>query len=261
MIYQPKGRAREYSPYALNIYSGCAHGCKYCYAPRVRFMSSEEYVIEKPRADFLKKLDRAVNKFAHLPEQVLLCFMGDPYCTLNNKLQYTRKALISLLGNKIPVAVLSKGGKRAIPDLDIFKMYGPHIKYGATLTFHSDEISAKWEPGAALPSERFATLKKFHAAGVKTWCSFEPVIDPVESLKAIKKVLPFVDEFRLGKINQYQGLDKNIDWANSFLNPALSILRTADKQIYVKHDLRLAASSVSLTSEECNCDNYLSKPF
>lgn len=30
VIYNPKGRAREYSEYALNIYNGCDFGCKYC---------------------------------------------------------------------------------------------------------------------------------------------------------------------------------------------------------------------------------------
>ena len=34
-IYEPKGRAREYGELALNLYSGCRHGCKYCYVPAV----------------------------------------------------------------------------------------------------------------------------------------------------------------------------------------------------------------------------------
>ena len=32
VIYEPKGKAREYSPLALNLYLECQHGCKYCYA-------------------------------------------------------------------------------------------------------------------------------------------------------------------------------------------------------------------------------------
>lgn len=33
-IYVPKGKAREYGDYALNIYTGCPHRCYYCFAPR-----------------------------------------------------------------------------------------------------------------------------------------------------------------------------------------------------------------------------------
>ena len=32
VIYEPKGRAREYSELACNLYRGCTHGCRYCYA-------------------------------------------------------------------------------------------------------------------------------------------------------------------------------------------------------------------------------------
>lgn len=32
-IYEPQGRAREYSPLALNFFRDCTHGCIYCYVP------------------------------------------------------------------------------------------------------------------------------------------------------------------------------------------------------------------------------------
>ena len=32
-IYIPSGKAREYSPYACNLYLGCSHACEYCYTP------------------------------------------------------------------------------------------------------------------------------------------------------------------------------------------------------------------------------------
>lgn len=34
IIYEPKGRAREYANLAANLYSGCIHGCVYCYVPQ-----------------------------------------------------------------------------------------------------------------------------------------------------------------------------------------------------------------------------------
>lgn len=34
-IYKPKGAAKEYGDYAINIYTGCPHNCFYCFAPNV----------------------------------------------------------------------------------------------------------------------------------------------------------------------------------------------------------------------------------
>jgi len=31
LIYQPKGKAREYSPWACNLFNGCTNNCSYCY--------------------------------------------------------------------------------------------------------------------------------------------------------------------------------------------------------------------------------------
>ena len=42
-IYKPKGAAKEYGEYALNIYTGCPHRCFYCFAPRVLHKSKEDF--------------------------------------------------------------------------------------------------------------------------------------------------------------------------------------------------------------------------
>jgi DNA repair photolyase len=43
IIYEPGGRAREYAALAANLYSGCGHGCKYCYAPDVLHRKREVF--------------------------------------------------------------------------------------------------------------------------------------------------------------------------------------------------------------------------
>ena len=35
VIYEPKGRAKEYAELAVNLYNGCSHGCEYCYARKI----------------------------------------------------------------------------------------------------------------------------------------------------------------------------------------------------------------------------------
>lgn len=261
IIYEPSGKAREYSPLAANFYDGCDHGCKYCYAPGIRRIPRNDYAATvAPRKDILHQLERDCQSFAYSKKQVLFNFMGDPYCSQNDISKITRGALSAALNSHIPIAILTKGGTRALQDLDIIKMFGEHIKVGSTLTFFDEKKSLEWEPGAAVPSDRLIMLKTFHNSGVKTWASFEPVIDPEESIKLIIESLDFVDEYKIGKINNFCGIDKTIDWTE-FLEGAVSILRENKKPFYIKYDLRQAAPSVKLFGNETNHDEHCVKPW
>ena len=42
-IYEPAGKAREYADLACNLYRGCVHGCKYCFAPAVLHMTADNF--------------------------------------------------------------------------------------------------------------------------------------------------------------------------------------------------------------------------
>lgn len=260
IIYTPKGKAREYSPAAANFYEGCDHRCVYCYAPGIRRKTREQYAETAPRRDILGQLHKDCKKNAYSKQQVLLNFMGDPYCNSDKEHQITRNALKMFLEYKIPVAVLTKGGERAARDFDIMHKFGNHFKLGATLTFYDKQKSIDWEPGAATPQERFNMLEQAHKEGIKTWASFEPVIDPAESIKCIKETINYVDEYKIGKLNNYKGMDKAIDWA-SYLESVVNILRENDKPFYIKHDLRRAAPFVKLYGNEVLPDEFNLEPF
>ena len=42
-IYEPSGKAKEYGDLAINIYTGCTHGCYYCFAPNVLHKTKEAF--------------------------------------------------------------------------------------------------------------------------------------------------------------------------------------------------------------------------
>jgi DNA repair photolyase len=238
LVYEPNGKAREYSPLALNIYDGCDHLCKYCYVPEMmtRFNPSWKQSEVKAKGNgFLEKLDAELSR-TKPQKQILLSFTGDPYCSEEIRQAHTRSVHTILNRHNCAVAILTKGGSRCLRDLDIFKAFGPNIKLGSTLTFDNDKDSLHWEPGGALPKDRVKTLKKLHEEGIKTFVSFEPVIKPAQSLNLIRLCLPFVDQFKVGRWNHDKEANK-IDWA-SFLKESVDILRKAEKVFYVKHDLR-----------------------
>ncbi len=80
VIYEPKGKAREYSPLALNLYNGCSNGCKYCYVPAYCRRDRKEFKNNTVvRKDVLKKLERDCQELKGGSQQILMCFTSDPY--------------------------------------------------------------------------------------------------------------------------------------------------------------------------------------
>jgi len=262
-IYEPKGKARGYSPLALNFYNGCDHGCTYCFNKRFKYFTDNP-VLKK---NFFANLLKDAKKLAGTNKQVLLCFSGDPYCKKDVVLQATRRVLEILLLYKIPTAVLTKGGERCLRDLDLFKQFGEGIKIGASLTFSDPEHSKHYEPGAALPEERFQTLKTLHDAGIRTWVSLEPVINIKQTLAIIDITHPYVTEYKIGKLNGYRleknnpfGFNCNHNW-KYFLNEAVSRMRMYNKQFYVKKELREFDKTLKLYPHEIDQDYLTVKSF
>ena len=262
IIYRPTGMAREYSPYALNIYMGCSHRCKYCYAPHTLQRTNDSYFGRpEPRKNIISLLKKDLQKNVYT-EQVLLSFVGDCYCDSADNGETVSEVLKLLNEYNVPVAVLSKGGKKMLRDLEIYKSFGDRITVGTTLTFFDEEKSKEWEPFASLPSERLETLKILHDNGIKTFASFEPTIEPEESLKLIKKTIEdnSVDHYKIGKINNYKSADKWQDWAK-YLQDCVDLLRPTGKQVYYKFCLRKLAPDVQLTPEEKNPDEYIVRTY
>lgn len=104
--------AREYSPYALNIYMGCSHRCKYCYAPHTLQRTNDSYFGRpEPRKNIISLLRKDLQKNVYT-EQVLLSFVGACYCDGSDNGETVSEVLKLLNEYNVPVAVLSKGEKK-----------------------------------------------------------------------------------------------------------------------------------------------------
>jgi len=229
-IYEPKGRAREYSPLALNVYAGCDHNCKYCYIKTMRMIHWKTTAV--PRNNLLPEIIKQIPK-VDKRKQILLCFMGDLYCEANLKYKMSSKVLKILSENEMKVAILSKGGYRILEDLEIFKTF-KNIKIGASLTFIDEVKSHKYEPGAASPGDRFQTLKILKGNNIKTWASLEPVINPKESLLIIEKTHEYIDAYKVGTLNHF---GNKINW-KSFGLSVIKLLQKYNKEFYIKKNLQ-----------------------
>jgi len=234
LIYEPRGRAREYAALACNVYSGCDHRCTYCYAPSATRKTRDSFSIPSLRSDFLRKLKKEAKQhwLNRTNERILLSFTCDPYQHIDVKEQVTRQALEILKARNLRVEILTKGGFRALRDIDLLTA---DDAFACSLTLLDDEQSLEWEPGAALPKERIYALHHFHEAGIPTWASLEPVIDPAVSLQIIRETHTFVDLFKVGKLN-YHPLASTINW-RKFAHDAVELLESLNCKYYIKRDL------------------------
>lgn len=235
IIYETSGRAREYRELACNLYSGCDHACRYCYAPTVLKRKFEQFICSAPRQDILRKLRLDAQAWAAEGEtrQILLCFTCDPYQRTDVSHEITRQAIQICHSFGLAVCVLTKGGARALRDLDLLT---PRDAFASTLTTLDAQQSGYWEPGGAPPDDRIETLRRFHERGIPTWVSLEPVLDPAETLEIIRRTHAFVDEFKVGVLN-YHALAKTIDWRR-FAHEARDLLESLGCRYYLKEDLR-----------------------
>lgn len=257
-IYEPQGAAREYSPLALNYVRGCDHGCVYCYVPKMMKRFDAGYVHSnvymKEEETLKREILASCRKFRNSERQVFLSFTTDPYSHFNNETKFTRWVLEQLRAHNIPVSILSKGGKNILQDMDVIKSFGPSIQVGGSLTFTNDADSLKWEKNGALPRDRFDTLRILHEEGVRTWASMEPVIYPEQSLEIMEITAPYVDAYKIGKLNHFKKHEDKFDWPD-FLTRAVGIMRKHSKPFYIKKDLlAFKPEGLYLTGDEVDMD-------
>lgn len=222
-IYKPKGAAKEYGDYAINIYTGCPHRCEYCFAPGVLRKDKEEFHTHVvPREGILEALKSQLERNEFHNKMIHLCFTCDPYPTGYDT--STTREIIKLLkehGNHIQL--LTKSAKTR--DFDLLN---GNDWFGITLDGAEDNGHS------ASVNERIHALKLAFQKGIKTWVSFEPVINPEEVLRLVRIVAPFTDKVKIGKLNH---VASDTDW-KKFGIDAENLCKELKLDYYIKDALR-----------------------
>lgn len=237
VIYEPQGRAREYSPLACNLYIGCNHGCAYCFAPAcMRKKIKEWHENYYPRKDIISQFEKEAAKLVGDKRKILFSFLSDPYQAIEAECHLTRMALRIVEKYELNNQILTKGAYNLI-SADFELMKRAKTELGITLCFSNDQTRKKWEPNASSVEDRFKTLKEAHDLGISTWVSLEPVIIPEEALEVIKKAHTYVDFWKVGKLNHMPHIEATVDWGK-FAQDVQALLISLNAKFYIKDDLR-----------------------
>lgn len=231
-IYIPKGAAKEYGDYALNIYTGCPHRCYYCFAPSVLRKDREAFhSCVEPRKDIYKATMAQIDKEHITGKTIHLCFTCDPYPVGVDSIM--TRDIIKLLKNAgNHVQILTKNGADAMRDFDLLDSGD---WFGITHTGYNENptIPPPIEPNAGTLFDRLKALVIAKSKGISTWVSCEPTIDPTGVVKLIETG-GYIDLFKIGKLNYHPS---NVDWAR-FGQVAEERCKEYGRNYYIKDGLR-----------------------
>ena len=204
LIYQPKGKAREYSPWACNLYNGCTNNCTYCYNKKGvggKLLGKEDVTlksgfknIEDACFTFQRELGKYKDAILADGKGLFFNFVSDPFLDETWNLNYLC-ALYALTKN-VPCVFLSKKYPTETM-ISLFQIYNHLVKVGFTLT-GMDEL----EPNADTNAERINAIGKLESGGVHTWASIEPIINVSKSFYMMTRAYDKgCREFKIGVLS------------------------------------------------------------
>ena len=203
-------KSRLESDYALNPYTGCSHGCKYCYAPFVLKEDREWGTFIDIKRNIPKVLADELNK---ITGTVRIGSVTDPYQEIEEQYKLTRMCLKQLEKKDIHTIIQTKSDL-VTRDIDILK--NMDVDVGFTITSLNDDFRKKFEPNAPSISRRLSALKKLMDNEIDVWVFVGPLLpyynERYEELTRLSKTLESlgVEEIYLDKLNMRKGILKKL---------------------------------------------------
>lgn len=233
-IYNPSGKAGEYSYWACNFYVGCSNGCTYCYLKKGRgkaILGGDKPVLKKCFKDqwhALEIFEREMlkNKKELQEHGVFFSFTTDPLLTETYKL--TLSAIEKCLEYDIPVKVLTKSDFTRLPEFNSQKIIEKKelVAFGFSLT-GEDNL----EPNAASNTRRIQLMRKCHLMGIKTFASIEPIVDFNSSFNMILLTYDYCNLYKIG-------LESGARYKKFDIENFIKALESLDsKPIYLKESI------------------------
>jgi DNA repair photolyase len=151
----------------LNPYSGCDHGCVYCYATSYARSDFSRCTPNKQ----LSKLEDEASKLRG--EIVFISNSSDPYPTVEDKNGVTRTCLETLSKQDCRIQIVTKSSL-VTRDIDLLKRIPSVVSL--TITTDDDQTAKMIEPNAPPPSDRLKAVEKLVQDGVPTTVRIDPII-------------------------------------------------------------------------------------
>ena len=162
--------------YAVNPYSGCTHGCLYCYAMDMtpsRQGDTEWGKTVYVKRNFIDVLKSDVKRSRR--GLVGMSTVTDAYQPVDTKYRLARETLRVLLTHGFRVSVQTKSSL-VLRDFDLISEHRNISDVGTTITTMDRELSRKIEPLTPGPLARMKIVENASKENIRRWIFYGPII-------------------------------------------------------------------------------------
>jgi DNA repair photolyase len=192
------------SGYVINPYTGCIHGCVYCYA---RFMKRFTGHTEgwgaflDAKVNAREVLKRQLEKRREpIQDVVFLSSVTDPYLTAESSFQLTRGILEVLLEYQVPISMLTKSDL-VLRDIDLLRQF-EECSVGLSLMTVDEMLARRFEPRAPSPMRRIQALRELKANNIYTYAFISPYLPRLSNIEQLMEALDgVIDEVGVEALN------------------------------------------------------------
>lgn len=158
---------------SINLTSGCAHDCIYCYARGYSAYPGENKVVvynntlDKLKGELLRKRDK--------PQAVYFSPSSDIFQPVPELLALSHSVLEFLLSNHVGVAFLTKG---RIPDrtMNLLLDYTDKVRAQIGIITHDENVRRIFEPNAADIDMRLNQMARMSRGGITVEARIVPIL-------------------------------------------------------------------------------------
>lgn len=174
-------KLKRKTPYTwdLNIYRGCEHGCKYCYAIYShQYLNSEQYFDDiYVKTNIIEQLEQQLKSPSWKREVVNIGGVTDSYQPIEAQYKLMPEILKLMIKYKTP-CIISTKSDLILRDYDLIEELAniTYVNIAATITCMNESIRKLIEPNGAESIKRFAMLKEFVKTNASTGLHFMPII-------------------------------------------------------------------------------------
>lgn len=163
----------------LNIYRGCEHGCKYCYAMYShKYLGSDDYCKDiYVKTNIIEHLEKQLSSGNWKREIVNIGGVTDSYQPAEEHYKLMPEILRLLIKYQTP-AIISTKSDLILRDYDLINELSriTYINVAATITTMDEELRKLIEPGGVDSNRRFKMLRTFRETNASVGLHVMPII-------------------------------------------------------------------------------------